>query len=32
VIPLSSNTVEEMDENVARITQWVADYRRQHGV
>ncbi|KIZ00653.1 putative adenylate kinase isoenzyme 6 [Monoraphidium neglectum] len=32
VVPLTSNTVEEMESNVARITQWVADYRRQHSV
>jgi hypothetical protein len=32
VTPLSSNAVEEMEENVARITQWVADYKKQHGL
>jgi hypothetical protein len=31
-VPLRSNTVEDMEENVARISQWAADYRRQHGL
>ncbi|KAI8467870.1 MAG: AAA domain-containing protein [Monoraphidium minutum] len=31
VIPLPSNSVEDMDSNVARIKRWVADYRQQHG-
>lgn len=32
VVPLRSDTVEEMESNVARIAQWVADYKRQHGL
>ena len=31
-MPLRSDTVEEMESNVARIAQWVADYKRQHGL
>ncbi|GBF95109.1 adenylate kinase isoenzyme [Raphidocelis subcapitata] len=31
VIPLQSDTVEQLEGNVARIARWAEDYRRQHG-
>jgi hypothetical protein len=32
VVPLRSDTVEQLEENVGRIVKWAADYRRQHGL
>jgi hypothetical protein len=32
VVPLQSNTPEEMDSNVQRILQWIAAYKSQHGL
>jgi len=32
VVPLTSNTVEDMESNVNRIVQWVNDYKQQHGL
>ena len=32
VVQLASNTVDDMDDNVHRITQWIHNYERQHGV
>lgn len=32
VVPLPSNTPQDMDSNVQRILQWVAAYKSQHGL
>lgn len=32
VVPLQSNTPQDMDSNVQRILQWVAAYKSQHGL
>jgi hypothetical protein len=31
VVPLPSNTPQEMESNVQRILQWLAAYKSQHG-
>jgi hypothetical protein len=32
VIPLQSNTPQDMESNVQRMQQWVAAYKSQHGL
>lgn len=32
VVPLPSNTSQEMESNVQRIMQWLAAYKSQHGL
>jgi adenylate kinase len=32
VVPLASNSVEDLESNVSRAAQWVAAYKQQHGL